>query len=285
MGRLYVVSTPIGNLEDVSARAVRILGEVARVLAEDTRRTRILLSRHGVRTSVLSAHVGNEEARARQVVGWLDAGEELALVTDAGTPLLSDPGARIVRATIGAGHEVVPIPGASALLAALVGSGLDATRFTFLGFPPRSGGERTRRLEEVAASPHTVVLYEAANRLPRLLADLAAACGPERNAVVARELTKAHEEFARGTLEQLIAYYPEAPRGEVVVLVESAPDGPGAAEEAGEETARVLARALLEAGRRPSAVARELARELGIARNRAYEIALAAAGGEAEGGS
>ena len=285
MGRLYVVSTPIGNLEDVSARAVRVLGEVTRVLAEDTRRTRILLSRHEIRTAVLSAHVGNEEARARQAVDWLEAGEDLALVTDAGTPLVSDPGARIVRAAIEAGHTVIPVPGASALLAALVGSGLDASRFTFLGFPPRSGGERTRRLEEVAALPHTAVLYEAANRLPRLLADLAEACGPARRAVVARELTKAHEEFARGTLEELLAYYPEAPRGEVVVLVEGAPEGSGAAEEAAEDTARVLARALLESGRRPSAVAREIARELGISRNRAYEIALDASGGEAEGAS
>lgn len=283
MGILYIVSTPIGNLEDVTYRATRVLGEVDRILAEDTRRTRVLLGRYGIRKPLVSAHPGNEAARAEQVSEWLDSGETLALVTDAGTPLLSDPGARIVQRVIEAGHEVVPVPGASALLAALVGSGVDASRFTFLGFLPRGGGERTRRLEEIAGAPHTVVVYEAANRLQRLLEDLRVACGPDRSAAVARELTKAHEEFARGTLAELLAYYRDAaPRGEVVVLVAGAPDA-GEPSDAVEESARALARALLRSGRRPSTVAREIASELGLPRNRAYELVLAEAEGEAGG--
>lgn len=285
MGTLYVVSTPIGNLEDVTQRAVRVLAEASRILAEDTRRTKVLLGRYGIATPLVSAHVGNEDARARQAVEWLEAGEDLALVTDAGTPLLSDPGARIVQRAIEAGHDVVPVPGPSALLAALVGSGLDASRFTFLGFLPRSGGDRGRRLEEVCASPHTTVVYEAANRLRRLLEDLVERCGPERRVAVARELTKAHEEFVRGTLAEVLAYYTDAgPRGEVVVLVEGAPPAE-AHDAAGEDAARALARALLRSGRRPSAVAREIARELGVARNRAYEIALHESTAGEEGGS
>lgn len=285
MGTLYIVSTPIGNLEDITYRGVRVLGEVRRILAEDTRRTKVLLTRYGITTPLVSAHVGNEAARARQAAEWLDAGEDVALVTDAGTPLLSDPGARIVRRAVEAGHAVVPVPGASALLAALVGSGLDASRFTFLGFLPRSGGERTRRLEEVAGLQHTAVVYEAANRLCRLLQDLERECGPERRVVVARELTKAYEEFARGTLAEVLAYYQDAaPRGEVVVLVEGRAH-PAETPEAAEEAAHALARALLRSGRRPSAVAREIARELGISRNRAYEIALAGSDEGGEGGS
>lgn len=285
MGRLYVVSTPIGNLEDVTHRAVRTLGEVDRVLAEDTRRTRILLQRYGISTPVVSAHTGNEERRAEEVVAWLEQGEDLALVTDAGTPLVSDPGARIVRRALEMGYEVVPVPGPSAVLAGLVGSGLDAGRFTFLGFLPRSGGERTRFLEEAAVAGHTVVLFEAPGRLARLLRDLEDACGSARQAVVARELTKVHEEFRRGTLAELASYYEEAPpRGEAVVLVAAA----GEEEREGavrpdEEAARALARALLADGRSPSRVARDLARRLGLPRNRAYALALAEAAAGEEG--
>src|SRR5688572_11761553 len=200
MGTLYLVATPIGNLEDISRRAARVLGEVTRVLAEDTRRTAVLLDHLGVRAPLVSLHEHNEAERTEEALGWLAAGDDLALVSDAGTPLVSDPGARLVRAAAGGGHAVVPLPGASAVLAALVASGLSSDRFAFLGFPPRKGVERARLLDRVAGAEETVVLFESPERLGTLLADLAEACGPERGVAVARELTKLHEQFVRGTL-------------------------------------------------------------------------------------
>jgi 16S rRNA (cytidine1402-2'-O)-methyltransferase len=274
MSRLYVVSTPIGNLADVTYRAVEVLGAVDRILAEDTRRTHTLLRHHGIETPLVSAHEHNEAARAEQVVAWLDAGETLALVTDAGTPLVSDPGARIVQRVIAAGHAVIPIPGASAALAALVGSGLDTTAFTFFGFTPRSGRQRAERLAAVAALPHTVVLYESPERLVALLEELERLCGSARRLVVARELTKLHETFFRGTTAEAARYYAEAgARGEVVVLVEGRAADEDAADR--EEEARARTRTLLAAGLRPSAVARQVAAAFDIGRNRAYELALA----------
>lgn len=278
MSRLYIVSTPIGNLADITYRAVEVLGAVDRILAEDTRRTAILLRHYGIRTPLTSAHAHNEAARAAQLVEWLDAGEEVAVVTDAGTPLLSDPGARIVQRVVEAGHAVVPVPGPSALLAALVVSGLDPEPFTFYGFVPRSGRERTERLEEIAALPHTSVLYEAPGRLQRLLRELAERCGPDRRVVVARELTKFYETIYRGTSADAAAYYEREPvRGEIVVVVAGRTEPPPGAAEAKEEAARILARDLLAEGGRPSAVARELARRLGLPRNQAYDIVLSLA--------
>jgi 16S rRNA (cytidine1402-2'-O)-methyltransferase len=281
MARLYVVSTPIGNLADITYRAVTVLGEVDRILAEDTRRTRILLQHYGIETRLFSAHAHNEAARAAELVGWLDAGEEVALVSDAGTPLLSDPGARIVQRVVEAGHQVVPVPGPSALLAALVGSGIDPEPFTFYGFTPRGGRGRGERLAEIAALRHASVLYEAPGRLPGLLRDLSEHCGAERRVVVARELTKVYETFTRGTLVEVRAYYEREPaRGEVVVVVAGASDTESAPDST--EAALELARALLESGERPSAAARELTRRLGMARNRAYEIVHSL--GEGDGG-
>ncbi len=279
MSSLYIVSTPIGNLEDLSQRALRVLKEVDRVLAEDTRHTANLFRRFDISTSLVSAHMHNEAGRASQVIAWLDAGENLALVSDAGTPLLSDPGARIVRDAIDAGHTIVPVPGASALLSALVGAGLDASAFTFFGFPPRTGTERKRLLERIAGLDHTAVLYEAPPRVHRLLSDLAALCEPDRGGVVARELTKVHETFQRGTLHELAAYYEEAaPRGEVVVMIAGG-TGLAAVEQAPDPAS--LARALLAGGGRASGIARDLARQLGISRNEAYQIVQDAAAEEA----
>ena len=276
MARLYIVSTPIGNLGDITYRAVEVLRGVARILAEDTRRTTILLRHYGISTPLVSAHEHNEAARAKQVIEWLDRGEDVALVSDAGTPLLSDPGARIVRTAIEAGHDVVPIPGASAVLAALVVSGFDPAPFTFFGFLPRSGPARRERLEEIAALTHTAVIYEAPGRLVRLLHELERVCGPERRVAVARELTKIHESLIRGTLAEAAAYYADvAPRGEIVVVLAGRTEAPGPPEE--DAAARELAARLLEEGMRPSAIARELAHRLGMARNRAYEIALSLA--------
>jgi 16S rRNA (cytidine1402-2'-O)-methyltransferase len=270
MGQLYIVSTPIGNLTDMTYRAVEVLRGVGRILAEDTRRTRILCRRYDITTRLVSAHEHNERARAEAVLGWLGAGEDVALVTDAGTPLVSDPGARLVAAVLGAGHRVVPVPGPSAVLAAVVASGLPAEPFTFFGFLARSGRARTDRLAEVATLPHTAVLFESPARVIRLLEDLAARSGAERRVAVARELTKVHEEVVRGTLSEVASHYRESGvRGEVAVVLEGASSIPAAVDE---EAGAALAAALLSDGGRPSVVAGEVARRLGLARNVAYEI-------------
>ena len=273
MPSLYLVSTPIGNLGDLTHRAVEVLGRVDVILAEDTRRTGTLLKHFGIEGRLISAHEHNESARSALVVELLGEGKEVALVSDAGTPLLSDPGARLVRAALEAGYEVVPIPGASALLAALVASGLSADRFTFYGFIPRKGGARDALLREIAGSPYTSVLYEAPQRVARLVEDLKDLAGADRRVVLARELTKLHEELFRGTLAEAAARLAERePRGEFVVLVEGREDVPAdAAAEAA--AARTLAAALLAQGVTPSAVAKELRDRLGIARNEAYQLA------------
>src|SRR5688572_8784034 len=190
MPSLYIVSTPIGNLSDMTFRGVETLRSVNRILAEDTRRTSILLKHYGIDTPLISVHEHNEMARAGQILAWLRDGDDLAIVSDAGTPLLSDPGARIVRAVLDGGFEVVPIPGASALLAALVAAGIEPEPFTFFGFLPRSGKERKERLQQLLPLAHAAVLYEAPGRVEKLLNDLLESCGRERRAVVARELVK-----------------------------------------------------------------------------------------------
>jgi 16S rRNA (cytidine1402-2'-O)-methyltransferase len=268
---LYVVSTPIGNLGDLSPRAAETLRTVDRILAEDTRRTRVLAEHADSGVPLVSLHGHNEAERSVRILQWLDEGLDLALVSDAGTPLVSDPGARIVNAVTGAGHDVVPIPGPSAVLAALVGSGLPSERFTFLGFPERKGAARAATLERVARSAESSILFESPNRLVRLLEDLADACGRARRVVVARELTKLHEVFFRGTLAEAAAYYrEEAPRGEVTLVVAPA-EADERQEDRAEEAIR-LARALLSEGMRPSAAARVVAERLDLARNEAYRI-------------
>src|SRR5688500_18652189 len=201
MSKLYIVSTPIGNLTDITHRAVEVLGTVNRVLAEDTRRTAILFRRYGIQTPLYSAHAHNEQARSEQLLGWLEAGEQIALVSDAGTPMLSDPGARIVQNVLEAGHDVVPIPGASALLAAVVASGLPTEPFTFFGFLARSGRERQAQLAAIASLGHTAVTYEAQGRVARLIEDLLVICGTGRQAVVAREIAKVRASVVRGALD------------------------------------------------------------------------------------
>lgn len=269
-GTLYIVSTPIGNMGDFSFRAVETLREVSAILAEDTRHTVHLLERYGIATPLVPYHEHNEARATPGLVARLQAGESLALVSDAGTPLLSDPGARLVRAAADAGIRVSPVPGASAMLSALVASGLDAERFTFFGFLARRGRERRATIEEIAQLRHSAVLYEAPSRVGDTLAELAAAGGGERQAVVARELTKQFEEIRRGTLAQLAAYYDDAPpRGEVVIVVagSSAPQG------ATEEQLRARAAELRAEGRTARDVASALVSELGASRNLAYRIA------------
>ena len=268
-GTLFVVSTPIGNLSDLSARAVETLAVVGAVLAEDTRHSRPLLAKHGIATPLLAYHEHNEAKVTPALVARLAAGESLALISDAGTPLLSDPGARLVRAAIAAGIAVSPVPGASALLAALVASGLDAARFTFYGFLARKGKERREAIAEIAALTHTAVLYEAPARVGETLAALAAAGAGAREAVVARELTKQFEEFRRGTVRSLAESYGEvAPRGEVVLLVAGAE-----APEADEATLRARAAELRGQGLSARDVARVLTEESHAPRNIAYRLA------------
>lgn len=268
-GKLYVVSTPIGNLGDFSFRAVEVLKGVAQVLAEDTRHSRTLLDRYHVGTPVASYHEHNEAKMTPRIVDRLREGESFALISDAGTPLLSDPGARLVAAALDAGITVVPVPGASALLAALVASGMHTDRFTFYGFLPRKGRDRAALLAELVSLPHTAVLYESPTRLAETLAELEAGGSGERLAVVAREMTKQFEEVRRGTVSALRAYYNDTPpRGELVLLLAGAvPAGTN------EQDVRDRARALRAEGRSVRDVVAQLVAELGVARNRAYEIA------------
>ncbi len=276
-GVLYVVATPIGNLEDISARALRVLGSVDLVAAEDTRRTRALLTHYGIVRPLISVHEHNEEGRLADLLARLEAGRDVALVSDAGTPLVSDPGYPLVRAARAAGLRVVPVPGASSLLAALSVAGLPTDRFTFEGFLPPRAGARRGRLEALAAEPRTVVFFESSHRIQDSLADMAAALGEERPAVVARELTKRYEQVQDGTLGELarwLAGDDQRRRGEFVVVVAGAPGGPAASDEV---AARRVLLALLEelpAGR-AAAVA---ARITGLGRKVLYEMALELAG-------
>jgi 16S rRNA (cytidine1402-2'-O)-methyltransferase len=268
-GTLYLVSTPIGNLGDLSPRAIEVLQSVETILAEDTRHSRPMLDRFAVKTPLLAHHEHNEAKSTPALVARLVGGARLALISDAGTPLLSDPGARLVRAAIDAGVSIVPVPGASALLAALVGSGLDATSFTFYGFLARKGKERSAVVREVVESRHTSVLYEAPGRVGDTLADLVEAGAGDRQAVVARELTKQFEEFRRGTVAELALSYEEtAPRGEVVLLVAGAV--PVALDE---EALRVRAGTLRGQGLSARDVVRVLMEESAAPRNLAYRLA------------
>jgi len=223
VGKLYLVATPIGNLEDISPRALRVLQDVHMVACEDTRHTQILLRRYEIRAKHLTSYTEfNHRRKVAELVGQLGRGWDVALVTDAGTPGLSDPGEQLVRAAIDAGHEVVPIPGPAAAIAALVASGLPTREFTFVGFVEKKSGARRRLLERLIADGRTAVLYESPYRVADLLTDLAAVA-PQARVVVARELTKMHEEFRRGTAAELAAYYAvHSPKGEVTVVVSAA---------------------------------------------------------------
>jgi 16S rRNA (cytidine1402-2'-O)-methyltransferase len=220
MGKLYLVATPIGNLEDVSPRALRILQEAHMVACEDTRHTQILLRRYEIRAKHLTAYTEfNHKRKVAELVGQLDRGWDVALVSDAGTPGLSDPGEQLVRAAIDAGHEVVPIPGPAAAIAALVASGLPTREFTFVGFVEKKSGPRRRLLERLRAEGRTFVIYESPYRVADLLADLAAVA-PDAKVVVARELSKLHEEFVRGSAVELAERFAKSPtKGEVTVVV------------------------------------------------------------------
>ncbi len=220
-GTLYVVATPLGNLEDITLRAARLLGQVSRVLAEDTRRSKRLLTHLGHSTPLVSLHQHNELARLPAVLDWLAGGESLALVSDAGTPTISDPGFPLIRGVLEAGHSVVPIPGPSALATAVSAAGLATDRLYFLGFLPGRPGRRRRALAEALSTPSTVCLYVSPYKLSKTLVMLVELTGGGRRACVCRELTKVHEEFDRGTLSELAARWAgRKVKGEVTLLIE-----------------------------------------------------------------
>jgi 16S rRNA (cytidine1402-2'-O)-methyltransferase len=271
-GSLVLVGTPIGNLGDLTPRAAEALAGADAVCCEDTRRTGKLLSLAGIERRPLV--VVNEHTEGREIPRVLDRlarGERVALVSDAGMPGISDPGERLVAAAVAAGHPVEVVPGPSASLAALVVSGLPAGRFVFEGFLPRKGAGRSERLAAVAAEPRTCVLYEAPHRLARTLADLAAACGDDRRVVVARELTKLHEEVWRGILGEAHAWAAEhRPPGEMVIVLAGAP----AAAPPGDEDVLAALRDELEAGATTRDAARAVAERLSVPRRRAYDMAV-----------
>lgn len=277
-GRLVVVATPIGNLGDLSPRAVEALASADTICCEDSRRTRALLSHAGVRTPPLVVvHRHNEEDRVPVVVDRLARGETVALVSDAGMPVVSDPGALIVAAAIDHGYPVTVVPGPTAALAALVVSGLPAARFCVEGFLPRRGPERARRLDAIAGDERTAVVFEAPHRLVATLRDLADRCGPERRVVVARELTKLHEEVWRGSLGAAATVFEERQggegvRGEVVLVVAGRPTVAATVSDA-------AVAAAVAAHRRAGASARDAAmavvQELAVPHRRAYQAAVA----------
>jgi 16S rRNA (cytidine1402-2'-O)-methyltransferase len=286
VGTLTVVATPLGNPDDLSPRAARALREASLIVAEDTRSARHLLASLGANLAdgartILSCYDANEAARADEVAERLRAGADLVLVSEAGTPLVSDPGYRIVAAAIAVGARVVPVPGPSALLAALVGSGLPPDRFLFHGFPPRKSGARRRLFEILRALPATLVFYESPLRTGATLADLAAVLGPQRRACVARELTKEHEELVRDTLGALAARYAERrPLGEITLVVEGLPaDAADVDEEWDDEAIAEKAVVLLAKGLSARDAAHELAKLSGRARREVYPLVVRAAGG------
>jgi len=271
-GTLHVVATPLGNLGDLSDRAKDVLRAATLVAAEDTRRARVLLAHVGASPRVVSFHAHSPPSRLTSLVRTLEAGEDLVVLADAGTPTISDPGMSLVQRAREVGANVVAVPGPSAVAAALSVSGLSADRFTFLGFLPRSGKDRRRFLDHAATSTWTTVVFEAPGRLVTLLEDLSAVCTGDRLAAVAREMTKVHEEVRTGTLAELAGYYREnAPRGEITVVV--AGQARGAARPAVDE-AEVRARAndLLAEGLSRRDAAYRLAQEFSMARREAYRI-------------
>jgi 16S rRNA (cytidine1402-2'-O)-methyltransferase len=272
-GVLYVVATPIGNLEDITLRAIKTLKLVQLVAAEDTRRTGILLRHFDIQTPILSVHEHNERARVERIVGRLAKGESVALVTDAGTPGISDPGAALVAAIRAAGFTVEPIPGASAVAAAISASGVTSQGFTFLGFPPNRGKDRKQWFTDAAegAKKRLVVFFEAPHKLAKTLEELATYV--KRPIIIGRELTKIHEEFATGTPEELLKRF-SSPHGEFTLMIP--PEGPdeSTVEPASEAEVVDLFGQITESGRLNSKrdVAREVGERLGLTAKQVYDI-------------
>jgi 16S rRNA (cytidine1402-2'-O)-methyltransferase len=268
-GRLYLVATPIGNLEDITLRALRVLGEADVVACEDTRQTRKLFDRHGIDRPLVSYHEHNEHERAPELVDQMERGATVALVSDAGMPLVSDPGLHLVQLCLERQIPVIPIPGPSALVAALAASGLETAEFLFAGFLPARAGERARKLRELAGERRTMVFYEAPHRLAATLRAALEILG-DRRAVVARELTKIHEEFRRGRLSELASHFESGePRGEITLLVAPADAQATAPAEAAVPLATRVAQLEREGLDRKAAL-KQAARERGLAKREAY---------------
>ncbi|HEY3414585.1 MAG TPA: 16S rRNA (cytidine(1402)-2'-O)-methyltransferase [Armatimonadota bacterium] len=270
-GTLFVVATPIGNLEDITLRALRVLKGVDIIAAEDTRHTRKLLSHFDIHTSMTAFHEHSTEAERNRIVDRLIRGETVALVTDAGTPGISDPGEALLRDAVAAGVPITPIPGASAALTALVGSGLPLDRFRFCGFLPRKGPERKRAIADLRACGETTVLYESPNRVAKTVRDLAEALGA-RAACAARELTKIHEEFIRGPLVELADLLPDAPRGEWTLVIGGADTTPDEKNAVGDWQADLRAR--LAAGESRRDAVRAVSESFQVNRKEVYAESL-----------
>jgi 16S rRNA (cytidine1402-2'-O)-methyltransferase len=270
-GCLYVVATPIGHLEDITLRAVRTLREVDLIAAEDTRHTRKLLAAHGIENQLISYHEHNEQQRTAELIRRLEQGTRIALVSDAGTPTVSDPGYRLVAAAADRQIPIVPIPGVSAATAALSVAGLATDSFTFAGFPPRKKARRLTQLRQLAAVPHTLIFYQSPRRLPAFLAELKEVLG-DRPAVLAREITKIYEEFLRGTLTRIIEQLEGRPevKGECTLLVAGAPP----AEPEPENLDAAIADALERSADSLSTLARELSSRWHVPRKEIYARAL-----------
>ena len=269
-GRLSIVSTPIGNLDDITVRALATLRGAHTILAEDTRRTRKLLTHHAIGAKLRAVHAHSSERELERCVAELAGGHHLALVTDAGTPLISDPGSALVAAATAAGIAIETIPGPSAVIAALSVCGIPFDGFRFTGFAPRTGGKRKAWLEAIAADPGASVFFEAPTRLPATLAELAAHLHEERRVAVCRELTKLHEEVVRGTSSELEQRFAAGTRGEITVVVASGParEPSSGDEDRGQLEPRILT--LLDQGVSPRDVARQLSQELGLSRRKLY---------------
>ncbi len=268
-GQLFVVATPIGHLDDISLRAIRTLREADLIAAEDTRTSRKLCQHHGIATPMIALHAHNEARTTARLLARLEAGQRIALISDAGTPLVSDPGFPLVREARRRGIPVTPIPGPSSPVAALSASGLPAERFVFQGFLPRSGRARAERLAEIAASRVTQILLESPRRLTRTLDDLAHVCGANREACLAREITKLHETFITGTLDDIRHRVENGVRGEIVLLV-----APGPAQATPMDDTAILQRLAAPdiTALPPGARARRVADELGVPRDRVYAL-------------
>ncbi len=282
MGTLFVVATPIGNLEDITLRALRVLREVRLIAAEDTRHTRRLLDRYEITTPTISYHEHNKLARRDTLLSALAEGD-VALVSDAGTPAINDPGYELVVAAIEAGFAVSPVPGPAAPIAALVASGLPTDQWIYLGFLPSKGSERRAFLSQVALLPTTLLCFETPHRLRDALADIETTLG-SRQICVARELTKLHEEFVRGTVGDVLAHFTaQPPRGEFVLVIEgyTAPATPQPPLDNWQDVARVRLQELQREGVAGSTAAKRVAKELGVARSEVYGLWVALSGEEA----
>lgn len=268
---LYIVGTPIGNLEDITLRALRVLRQADLIACEDTRHTQKLLNHFEIKTPTQSYHQHNEAARARELVERISRGERVALVSDAGMPGISDPGERVVRAAVEAGLSVVAVPGASAIISALVASGLPTESFRFAGFLPARSGERRSVLESLREAAEALVFYEAPHRILEMLSDLEETFGPERRMVLARELTKVHEEFLRGTIAEISAELTKrgAMKGEMTVIV--AGKSPGGAEVPAKRSLAERVRQLMAAeSLEEKAALKQTAKEFGLSKSEAY---------------